>query len=359
MRFKVQSPGRHAAAAFFALVALAASALGPKAGEIRGVWDHFGRGLYEGDWPRTVRKLKEAGISDIYVNVAGPGFAHYDSNILPTSRLYARSGDQLAACIDAASREGMRVHAWVMCFSAGRAPEALRSDFAARGWCLKGAQGSDTYLLDPSNPEVSTMMLRTVSEISRKYEVAGIHLDYVRWRDFPSTRNTPAAMARFAQAHPDAGEPTDAALFDWRARVIGAFVAEARRRALEWRPGAAITAAVYGKYPSCVDAVGQDWVSWLETGVVDYVLPMDYTESDERFAEWTGEQARTPAQARKVIAGIGVTASESRLDAEGVKRQIAIARRAGIAGFALFDLDETLEKEILPALSGRSGESRQ
>ena len=61
----------------------------------------------------------------------------------------------------------------------------------------------------------------------------------------------------------------------------------------------------------------------------------------------------------KGIAGIGVTASESRLDAEGVKRQIAIARRAGIAGFALFDLDETLEKEILPALSGESGESRQ
>ena len=74
------------------------------------------------------------------------------------------------------------------------------------------------------------------------------------------------------------------------------------------------------------------------------------TESFERFAEWTGEQARTHSQAMKVIAGIGVTASESKLNAAAVCRQIEITREAGLAGFALFDLDETLEKEILPAL---------
>jgi len=330
---------------------LVGRAMEPKAGEIRGVWDHFGRGLYEGDWPRTIRKLKAAGISDIYVNVAGPGFAHYASNVLPRSKLYGRDGDQLASCIAAAGSAGMRVHAWVMCFSAGRAPEALRTSYASRGWCLKNAQGEDSYLLDPSNPEVRSTVLAAIAEIAAKYSVSGIHLDYVRWRDFPSTRNTPACMARFAAAHPEVAEPSDAALFDWRARVIGDFVAEARRRTLEARPDAVITAAVYGKYPSCVDAVGQDWLSWLETGVVDYVLPMDYTESFERFAEWTGEQARTRSQAMKVIAGIGVTASESKLNAAAVCRQIEITRKADLAGFALFDLDETLEREILPALA--------
>lgn len=334
-----------------ALAAFASFAIEPKAGEIRGVWDHFGRGLYEGDWPRTIAKLKAAGITDVYVNIAGPGFAHYASNVLPRSKLFGRSGDQLAACISAAHGSGIRVHAWVMCFSAGRAPEALRTEYAARGWCLKSAQGSDSYLLDPSNPEVRETVLSAISEIAIRYAVSGIHLDYVRWRDFPSTRNTPAAMARFAKERPGA-EESDADLFDWRARVIGSFVAEARRRTLAARPGATITAAVYGKYPSCVDAVGQDWLSWLETGVVDYVLPMDYTESFERFAEWTGEQARTRRQAMRTIAGIGVTASESKLDAAAVVRQIGITRDVGLAGFALFDLDETLEKEILPALAG-------
>ena len=338
--------------AIAAAAALEAAALEPAPGEIRGVWDHFGRGLYEGDWPRTVKTLASAGISDLYVNVAGPGFAHYASRTLPRSKLFGRSGDQLAACIAAARGTGIRVHAWVMCFSAGRAPETLRAEFALRGWCLKNAQGIDSYLLDPSNPEVRSSVLSAISEIAAGYEVSGIHLDYVRWRDFPSTRNTPDAMARFAAENPGA-EPSDQALFDWRARVVSGFVAEARSRALAVRPGVAITAAVYGKYPSCVDAVGQDWLSWLETGVVDYVLPMDYTESDSLFAEWTAGQGRVRAQAMRTIAGIGVTAAESKLDAPAVIRQIEISRKAGLAGFALFDLDETLEKEILPALPGK------
>ena len=340
------------ATAIIALAALTAFAAEPKAGEIRGVWDHFGRGLYEGDWPRTVKKLKDAGISDVYVNVAGPGFAHYASKVLPRSKLYGRDGDQLASCIAAAASAGIRVHAWVMCFSAGRAPMSLRTSYASRGWCLKNAQGEDSYLLDPSNPEVRETILAAIAEIAANYKVSGIHLDYVRWRDFPSTRNTPACMARFAEAHPGVADPSDSMLFDWRARVIGAFVAEARRRALEARPDTVITAAVYGKYPSCVDAVGQDWLSWLETGIVDYILPMDYTESLDQFAEWTGEQARRRSQAMKVIAGIGVTAAESKLDAAAVVRQIEVTRRAGLAGFALFDLDDTLEKDILPAIGG-------
>jgi hypothetical protein len=45
-----------------------------------------------------------------------------------------------------------------------------------------------------------------------------------------------------------------------------------------------------------------------------------------------------------------VTASESRLDAAGVIDQINLLRSHDAAGFALFDLDATLAREILPVL---------
>ncbi|MCL1888202.1 MAG: hypothetical protein FWF96_04970 [Kiritimatiellaeota bacterium] len=61
----------------------------PRANEIRGVWEHSGAGLYPGDWPRTCRELADAGITDIFVNVAGPGFAHYPSKHLPRSTVFA------------------------------------------------------------------------------------------------------------------------------------------------------------------------------------------------------------------------------------------------------------------------------
>ena len=50
------------------------------------------------------------------------------------------------------------------------------------------------------------------------------------------------------------------------------------------------------------------------------------------------------------IVGIGVTANESRLDARQVIEQINLARQYGFAGEALFDLDTTLEKSVLPYL---------
>ena len=53
----------------------------------------------------------------------------------------------------------------------------------------------------------------------------------------------------------------------------------------------------------------------------------------------------------KIFPGIGVTAAESRLDAAQTLEQIDIIRREGAFGFVLFDLNNTVEKEILPMLS--------
>ena len=111
-----------------------------------------------------------------------------------------------------------------------------------------------------------------------------------------------------------------------------------------------LTAAVYGKYPACVTSVGQDWRSWLDLSLVDYVVPMDYTESPTKFLELLAVQALKRSHARRTIVGIGVTANESRLDARQVIDQIVMTRRFGFAGNALFDLDVTLENRILPYL---------
>ena len=111
-----------------------------------------------------------------------------------------------------------------------------------------------------------------------------------------------------------------------------------------------LTAAVYGRYPHCITSVGQDWGSWVDGGLVDYAVPMDYTNSTAEFAELVARGAATPYRARRIIAGIGVTANESRLDAAKVIDQINVARRYNLAGVSLFDLDVTLQTEILPYL---------
>ena len=99
------------------VLSLAASA---GAAEIHAVWDHTGRGLYPGNWPRTIRILREAHVTDLFVNVAGADFAHYASSTLPRSKAFSDYGDQMTACLRAAQGSGIRVHALIICFNATR-----------------------------------------------------------------------------------------------------------------------------------------------------------------------------------------------------------------------------------------------
>ena len=327
-------------------------------GEIRAVWDHSGMGLYPGDWPRTCRLLKDAGFSDLYVNVAGGAFAHYASGVLPRSAVFDEQGDQLAACIAAAKPLGLRVHAWLLCYSTEGATQDRLEIFRKRGWLLTNQDGSPRPWLDPAVPEVQTYLVGAVREMAVKYATDGVHLDFVRWPDYESSLG-PTVRTRFEQANGRraAAWPEDVKtgalrqpFIQWRAKQVSDFVQVARKTVKRDAPGKLLTAAVYGKYPSCLDAVGQDWESWLNIGQVDYVVPMNYTEDLAKFNEWLSHQTRTRKQAVKVLPGIGVTAAESRLDAAQVIDQIQAARKAGCPGFALFDLDTTLRQEILPVL---------
>lgn len=294
----------------------------PRPGEIHAVWDHSGCGLYPGDWPRTMRTLKDAKVTDLFVNVAGAGFAHYASGVLPRSKTFEREGDQLARCIAAARGTGIRVHAWILCFTATRSTPERLEIFRRRGWRLKTRDGKLSEYLDPANAAVRSYVLDAIGEISSRYAVDGVHLDFVRWYE-------------------RSAKPRDAVT------VMSKFVSDARRRVKrpKW-----LTAAVLGKYPSCVASVAQDWDAWISMNLVDYAVPMDYTESNARFETYVKQHAAERNRARRTIAGIGVTANESRLDARKTIEQIKIARKHSLAGVALFDLDVNLEKNVLPYL---------
>ena len=291
------------------------------AAEIHAVWDHSGRGLYPGDWAKTMAALKKGNVTDLYLNVGGVDFAHYASARLPKTQTYKAYGDQLLACLRAAQGTGVRVHAWFICFNATRNAPATLETFRKKGWRLKDDKGKLTTYLDPSNASVRALVLAAIDELTR-YPVAGIHLDFVRWGD--------------ASVKPSNAAP-----------IITQFVADARHHVK--RP-MLLTTAVYGKYPNCIASVGQDWPRWLDLNIVDYVAPMDYTSSISKFRELLAQQASLSTRAMRTIIGIGVTANESKLNAKEVSQQVSLARQCGFAGQALFKLDANLEAKVLPSV---------
>ena len=116
------------------------------------------------------------------------------------------------------------------------------------------------------------------------------------------------------------------------------------------RPGAKLSAAVYGWYPGCADSLGQGWGEWLKRGDVAFVCPMNYTAETAEFAGWVKAQLPYTGNGARLVPGIGVTSSTSRLNGMQTLDQIQAARRAGAAGFILFDLTSAMERDVLPLL---------
>lgn len=323
--------------------------------EIRGVWDHSGEGLFPGDWERTAALLAANGITDLYVNVAGGAFALYPSATLP------RRGteNRLAQAVAAGHKHGLRVHAWMLAFSGERAAPGALAELRRKGWTLQDAKGADLDWLDPTNPAVQAYLLAAVKELAAS-GADGVHLDFIRYPGLAQSLG-PRVRARFEAACGKAPnwpacvtEAKGARRTDflrWRAARVADAVQGVRTWLRANRPNVQLSAAVFGKYPACVDSVGQDWLSWLRTGLIDYALPMNYTESLDTLRDWLGTQTADPRLAARIISGVGVTAAESRLGPIETLRQIEAARKAKCVGFALFDLDETLRQAILPVLS--------
>ncbi|MBP7829701.1 MAG: family 10 glycosylhydrolase [Kiritimatiellae bacterium] len=331
----------------------------PRAGEFRGVWEHEGVGWYPGDWNRTCRLLAGAGLTAVFPNLLWGGLAHYPSRVLPESYSSRKLGDQAKACVEAAHRNGLEVHVWMVCWSLQNAPEDFRLRMKKEGRLQVTAAGATIPWLNPADPRNADLALAALRDLVARYPVDGIHLDYIRYPNGNSCfspvsrREFEKDRGRRVDDWPRAaapGGPLAAEYQRWRAGRITAFVRAVSREVRAVRPGLKVSAAVFSSYPESVASVGQDWGAWLQEGLVDFVCPMTYTSDAADFAARTQKHLALPGAKGRVLPGLGVTADECQLAADQAIEQIVAARRLGAPGFMLFDLSHTLREDILPYL---------
>ena len=332
----------------------------PRPGEFVGVWDHDGTGFIPGDWNFTAQYLAQHGVNAIFANVVWGGYAHYPSKLLPTSVTLRLYGDQIAAGLAAAKARNMQYHVWMVLGKLDGAPPEFVEQMKKEGRLQISDAGATRPWLSPHHPSNRALLLGVVEEIAKSYPgIDGIHLDYIRLPDSLSDYS-PAARLRFeaatkkkcarwpAEVKP--GGKRNAEFRRWRTADVTALVADVRATLRRANPTAKLSAAVYGAAAPDGGNIAQYWPDWLKAGTVDFLVPMNYTDSPAEFACLVRTQVAYPGAAGRIVPGIGVTADESRLDPAQVARQIAIARQAGCPGFVLFDLTGTLRDETLPAL---------
>ncbi len=331
--------------------------------EGRAVWNHSGTGAYAGDWDRSASELAAAGFNMVMPNMLWAGRAHYASDVLPRSATFRKYGDQVEQCVRAAEKHGLEVHVWKVNYNLSNAPDDFVEKIRREGRLQMTAAGRSHPWLCPSHPENQRLEVESMLEVARKYPVAGLHFDYIRYPGRDSCycagcrgRFETAAGQKVANWPGDCYSGSRRKEYnDWRCRQITAVVAAVHREGKRLRPELKISAAVFGSYPGCRESVAQDWPKWIEAGYLDFVCPMDYTMSDQSFVNLVENQLKLVAGRIPVYPGIGATASRMTLSADRVVGQIHHARRLGTAGFTIFDFHRETSATIIPGVGMGAG----
>jgi uncharacterized lipoprotein YddW (UPF0748 family) len=324
--------------------------------EGRGFWNHSGTGAYPGDWERTAKELSHAGFNMIFPNMLWAGVAHYPSDVLPRSETFARYGDQVAQCVAAAHAHGIEVHVWKVNHNLSTAPREFVQRMRRAGRLQVTVAGKPEDWLCPSDPENLKLEVASMLEVAAKYDVDGLHFDYIRYPgreccycDGCRQRFEASSGVRVAHWPDDCHSgPLRERYEQWRCDQITRLVKTVHDEAKKLKPGIKISAAVFGSYPDCRRSVGQDWVAWVRAGYLDFVCPMDYADTDPPFIDLVSQQIKLVGGRIPLYPGIGAW----RLGpADRVASQIHEARQLGAPGFTLFNLDAGAAQTLLPAMA--------
>lgn len=355
--------------AFFFIVG--GYAIEPPKYEVRGAWVTTVYGL---DWPskaarsapdeeRQRRELTElldalevVGINTIFLQVRGRGDLIYPSAVEPmsasfTARRDRRLGyDPLAFAIEEAHKRGMALHAWLVALPLGgdkyvRSLPKWSYAKAHRNQCIRY---KGEWYMDPALPQTSEHLRSIARELVTRYNIDGVHLDYIRYPDRP--KQFPD-QKKYKNQH-EKGETLD----EWREENIQKIVEAIYGEVKKHDPNILVSAATIGNYRevdgaprvgwTALESVHQDPKSWADAGVIDFIVPMMYQGSTfgEPFLKDWELNISAP-----IVAGLGAYRTlprEGNWDASKIIHQTQVARAAdGFAGVAYFRSEQLASKK--------------
>ena len=332
----------------------------PLAGEHRAFWCHSAFGVDGVTWDEAIKRLADNGFTAILPNMLWAGVTYYPSDVLPVSPSVAERGDQIELCLAACKKYGVECHVWKVNHNMGWAADKkfmAKMSEAGRTQVSFDGTANERWLC-PSHPENRKLEVESMVEVVRKYDVDGIHFDYIR---YPGRDNCfcVGCRGRFEKVigRKVGNWPADVRRDDelgdkwlgFRRKQITDTVAAVWAGAKKVRPEVKISAAVFRNWPSDRDSVGQDWKLWCEKGYLDFVCPMDYTPLNSLFDRMVTQQLEW-THGVPCYPGIGVSVWNDRTDIAKLIEQINITRKHKTGGFTIFNYATVEANHILPKL---------
>lgn len=326
-----------------AALCLAATMCSAQSVEFRGLYvDAFHPGIKTHEQvTQMVRAAKVANFNALIVQVRKRGDAYYNSTIEPRAADIAADYDPLADIIQQAHAAGLEVHAMLAVCEVAHESYNLPENHVAKQhpeWLMVMKDGSTVQyegkiFLDPCVPDVQDYLTAIAEEIVRKYNVDGIHLEGCRYVRREAMYNK-IALDLYAKASGKTETPTydDPGWCQWRREQVTNLVRKMHDRLAAVKPAVMLSAS--GMTPSPQDAATycfQDWGAWMQNGLVDFIVPMLYMQSNAVLSD--AVNLLKAKGARHMYLGVGTF----QLDALKARQHIQDARSAGMEGVVLYN----------------------
>jgi uncharacterized lipoprotein YddW (UPF0748 family) len=349
---------RRAFALLFAFAIVVSLGSAPQAraatSEFRAFWvDAFGDGIFnDAQVTKLVNAAKAANINALVVQVGRRGDCFCNRAIMPRTQaaIVARPYDPLDAIITQAHLAGIEVHAWIITtalWNSSTPPIDPQHAFNLHGptktaydnWLgvrYDGALRESTssaanWFFDPGHPDAAAYIAEMFLSVARSYDIDGLNFDRVRYPDltlptWPQDNAwgyNPVALERFhaATGRTDRPLPDDPQWSQWRRDQVTNIVRKVYVETAALKPHLRITAdtITYGAGPQAVGGwelsrpyreTLQDWRGWMQEGILDTNIPMNYKrehlDNQRTWYEQWNEFAKDNQYARATTIGAAI-----------------------------------------------------
>lgn len=302
------------AACFFTLAAWCSG--GAASAESKTTAPAEGRAVWVTRWqyktPDDVRKIMDncqaMRFNMVFFQVRGEGTAFYKSDIEPwaweltsTSPLTTgkdRGWDPLQVAIDEAHKRGLHLHAWMNVFPGWRGQkyppaEAKQLWTEHPDWFMVDKQGKKMIprdhdadpsvgtwysFVNPAHPAVQEYIPKVFLEVVKKYDVDGIHYDYVRYPgEIDDFSYDPVSLKRFKDETGGTPDEKPQEWIEWRGKQVTGIVRAIYEGANKLKPHVVVGGSVIANFERAKGRYFARSQEWLKEPILDLATPMNYT----------------------------------------------------------------------------------
>ena len=326
--------------------------------EIRAIWLTTNWQL---DWPSNnysaeaqqkelidiLNQIQQANFNTIFFQVRIRGDVFYPSSIEPMSPFFLKNiqsnynipYDPLEFVIKECHKRGIQCHAWFVTFPVGNTKQVQAQGRASvvknRPDLCKLYRGE--WYLDPGNPLTRHYILSLVDEIVSRYDIDGIHFDYIRYPEDATKFPDSDTFRKYAQGQ---------SIEEWRRGNINNIVSSIYSEVKQRKPWVQVSCSPIGRYKAlnprkgtwtAYESVHQDAGLWMEEGIMDAIYPMMYYNELD-FGRYVNEWEKK-SKGRFVVPGLAayrLMQEEGNWQTRDLTEQIDFIRSNFSSGMAFY-----------------------